>query len=122
MYIGNDRDDIKKVLDDVDERIGTGFAGRRYEWHAFPQMWGSTALGFGGIGGAAMTTAQTYVVFTYESVFVYFGSRFAYELKGALRWKIEEYMTKKRFPDVREYKKLEKELSDTSTEDSKKPL
>ena len=28
----------------------------------FPQLWGSTALGFGGIGGAAMTYAYTCVV------------------------------------------------------------
>ena len=28
----------------------------------FPQTWGSTALGFGGIGGAAMTPAYTVVV------------------------------------------------------------
>ncbi len=28
----------------------------------FPQVWGSTALGYGGIGGAAMSTAYTVVV------------------------------------------------------------
>ncbi|UJJ60631.1 hypothetical protein [Rhodanobacter denitrificans] len=28
----------------------------------FPQLWGSTALGYGGVGGAAMTTAYTVVV------------------------------------------------------------
>lgn len=28
----------------------------------FPQLWGSTALGFGGIGGASMTTAYTIVI------------------------------------------------------------
>lgn len=28
----------------------------------FPQLWGSTALGYGGIGGSAMTTAYTIVV------------------------------------------------------------
>ena len=32
-----------------------------YELHIFQQTWGSTALGFGGIGGQAMTTANTYV-------------------------------------------------------------
>ena len=52
-----------------------------FELHLFPQVWGSTALGFGGIGGQAMTEAMTYV-FIPENVrqncFVYFGSRFAY--------------------------------------------
>lgn len=50
----------------------------------FPQTWGSTALGFGGIGGQAMTPAYTVIV---ESNFtggfcVYFGGRFAYRVKN----------------------------------------
>lgn len=49
--------------------------------YTFTQLWGSTALGFGGVGGQAMTTANTYV-FVPECVnqdcFVYFGGRFAY--------------------------------------------
>ena len=46
---------------------------------AFPQLWGSTALGFsGGIGGAAMTEAYT-TIFKYDNLFfVYFGGDFAY--------------------------------------------
>jgi len=46
----------------------------------FPQTWGSTALGFGGIGGAAMTTAYTIVIREGFSgnCLVYFGGRFAY--------------------------------------------
>jgi hypothetical protein len=46
----------------------------------FPQTWGSTALGYGGIGGSAMTTAYTVVV-SYNGYYcVYFGSsgRLAY--------------------------------------------
>lgn len=44
----------------------------------FTQMWGSTALGFGGMGGAAMTTAPTIIFRLRESYAVYFGGRFAY--------------------------------------------
>lgn len=45
----------------------------------FPQTWGSTALGYGGVGGAAVTTAYTVVVATHEVAAVYFGgSRLAY--------------------------------------------
>lgn len=48
----------------------------------FPQVWGSTALGFGGIGGQAMTTAYTVVVESPRAgtFAVYFGSsgRIAY--------------------------------------------
>jgi hypothetical protein len=47
--------------------------------YAFPQMWGSTALGHGGIGGRVMTTAQTWVVFSPDKeALVYFGDRLAY--------------------------------------------
>ena len=53
-----------------------------FEIHVFEQTWGSTALGFGGIGGQAITTANTYVfvpVTCNQNAFVYFGSQFAYE-------------------------------------------
>lgn len=56
-----------------------------YELHVeamFPQMWGSTALGFGGAGGQAMTTAYTIVIgcdYNYHYC-VYFGGQFAYKL------------------------------------------
>lgn len=46
----------------------------------FRQTWGSTALGFGGIGGQAMTPAYTVIVSCDRSraSAVYFGGRFAY--------------------------------------------
>lgn len=47
----------------------------------FPQTWGSTALGFGGIGGASITTAYTVVLSCPRGDFlVYFGGRFAYRV------------------------------------------
>jgi hypothetical protein len=46
----------------------------------FPQTWGSTALGFGGIGGAAMTTAYTVVVECMGAYAVYFGGHHAYTI------------------------------------------
>lgn len=39
----------------------------------FRQTWGSTALGYGGVGGAAMTSAYTVVVETRAQACVYFG-------------------------------------------------
>lgn len=57
---------------------------RDFEVYAmFSQTWSSTALGFGGIGGQAITQAYTTVVrsdYTGE-VCVYFGTRFAYKIK-----------------------------------------
>lgn len=110
MHHGNDREDIKTVLDDVDQRVGPGYDGRHWTWYSFPQTWGSTALGFGGIGGQAITTAQTYVVLANGAIYVYFGSRFAYVITGYLRHNLEEYLNKKHFPSVRDYKKLEEAL------------
>ena len=48
----------------------------------FPQTWGSTALGHGGMGGAAMTTAYTVVLeCQHTSEFlVYFGGSFCYKV------------------------------------------
>lgn len=48
----------------------------------FPQTWGSTALGFGGIGGAAMTTAYTIILSSNLNgeYLVYFGPQFAYKI------------------------------------------
>lgn len=46
----------------------------------FPQTWGSTALGHGGMGGAAMTTAYTIVLECYATreFLVYFGGQICY--------------------------------------------
>lgn len=49
----------------------------------FAQTWGSTALGFGGIGGCAMTKAYTTVILNEDlgCVGVFFGERLAYIIK-----------------------------------------
>ena len=46
----------------------------------FPQTWGSTALGFGGVGGQALTRAYTTVVSDIQRNWhvVFFGERAAY--------------------------------------------
>ena len=52
-----------------------------FELYTFEQVWSSTALGFGGIGGQAMTSARTYVfipITCNQKCFVYFAGRFAY--------------------------------------------
>lgn len=48
----------------------------------FPQTWGSTALGYGGMGGAAVTTAYTVIVHDHACWCVYFG-------EGELAYKLE---------------------------------
>ena len=49
----------------------------------FDQTWGSTALGFGGLGGSKMTTERTYVYFPNsqeDTGYVFFGNGFAYKV------------------------------------------
>ncbi len=55
--------------------------------HIFRQAWGSTALGFGGMGGQAITEANTYVLEPvaphdpdYKICHVYFAGRHAYSV------------------------------------------
>lgn len=49
------------------------------EVHLWQQTWGSTALGFGGMGGASITTANVVVIIgPSRAAAVYFGGRFAY--------------------------------------------
>ena len=52
-----------------------------YKYYMFPQIWGSTSLGFDGeVGGCAMTTAYTTVVHEVhtDTYAVFFSERFAY--------------------------------------------
>lgn len=46
----------------------------------FKQTWGSTALGFGGVGGTAMTNAYTTILRRGNIWFVFFGGKFAYKV------------------------------------------
>jgi hypothetical protein len=47
----------------------------------FHQTWGSTTLGYGGVGGSAITTAYTVVISLHGAACVYFGGdRLAYRL------------------------------------------
>ena len=59
----------------------------------FNQLWGSTALGFGGLGGAAMTNAYTVVLRGPDgSIAVYWNGRFAYLIEAANRKGIDALM------------------------------
>lgn len=51
--------------------------------HMFPQTWGDTSLGFGGIGGQSITSAYTVCIEgPYGDVAVFFSGRFAYHVKA----------------------------------------
>lgn len=54
------------------------------ELRMFPQVWSSTALGFGGIGGQAFTSAYTVVVVddVYNCCAVFYGEQLAYLIEN----------------------------------------
>lgn len=56
-----------------------------FEAHVFPQVWGSTALGFDGWGGQSFTKAYTTVMHEVGSDFfcVFFDARLAYTVFDA---------------------------------------
>lgn len=80
-YEDRDWDHYRKTKEDV--RIKKQAKHRVYDlvvYAMFPQTWSSTALGFGGVGGQAITSAYTTIIeSTHGKGFcVYFGGRFAY--------------------------------------------
>lgn len=62
----------------------------------FDQTWGSTALGFGDIGGQMMTTERTYIIVIVHTnrAYVYFGCRYAYEVPYPFNKAFENDMAK----------------------------
>ena len=55
-----------------------------FEVEVFPQVWGSTALGFGGVGGQVITNAYTTVIYeTGSGIYgVFFNERLAYIIEN----------------------------------------
>lgn len=55
---------------------------RETEVYSFPQTWGDTTCGHGGIGGQSITTTQTHVFNAgTKGWFVYQGGEFSYHVK-----------------------------------------
>ena len=82
-----------------------------FEMYDFEQVWGSTALGFDGIGGQAMTSARTYIFvpeYCNEDCFVYFAGRFAYSVPYS-RLLMEDIINKKIEPKNKSGKYLSKD-------------
>ena len=98
------------ILEDAAEKLGSHHPENLY-WYAFPQTWSSTALGFGGIGGCAMTCAETVVVMTHNgpvgSAAVFFGGRFAYTVKEVGEG-FHRALDARRMPKVKEAYTLER--------------
>ena len=63
------------------------------ELYMFPQVWSSTALGFGGIGGSTMTQAYTTICQDLQSGYcgVFFGERLAYLIHNPTQQFFEDW-------------------------------
>ena len=71
----------------------------------FDQTWGSTALGFGGMGGQMMTTARTYIIVYTNRAYVYFGGRYAYKVPYPFNKAFEDDMAKHSLASVVAFQK-----------------
>lgn len=71
----------------------------------FPQTWASTALGFGGVGGQALTTAYTTIIYHIETqVYIVF---FDKEVAYTIQYPNEQFfndMQNRKLVDVQQYK------------------
>lgn len=69
---------------DLDDNEKKSLFLGEFRCNLFPQMWGSTTLGFSGIGGSAMTEAYTTVcnIDNTEVYGVFFGEKLAYVVKN----------------------------------------
>ena len=87
-----------------------------FDVYAFPQLWGSTALGFGGIGGQAMTEALTVVVIhrTSHIAGVYFDGELAYIIKDSNQKFVNDLNNRNMAPvwESGKYKRKEKEKNE----------
>ena len=98
--------DLTPVVEDAAERFeqiredSNGVNIRQYlQVFSWPQLWGSTGCGFGGISGAAMTTAQTIVVkcMGLKTIFVYHNNKFAYSVDEPNK-EFEKCFSKRQLP------------------------
>lgn len=69
----------------------------------FPQLWGSTALGFGGMGGAAMTTAYTTVIMCKTNAAIFFDGRHCYSVDNVGQFFLDD-LTKRQMASLRDAK------------------
>ena len=78
MRINETANQLLNIQTDISQRTQC----EDFDIFMFEQTWGSTALGFGGMGGQAITAATTFVLIPYDEdcAFVYFGYGFAYRV------------------------------------------
>lgn len=71
---------LTEISRQLNDEFHLGYNYDEGKLYDFDQRWGSTALGFDGYGGSAITTERTYVFIpdSRNVAYVFFGSEFAY--------------------------------------------
>lgn len=115
MFIGGDvSEDLKLVIEDATKRLEADGIQlgplQDVEVEIWKQTWGSTALGFGGIGGCAISSAYTFLAWSpyRQSCYVYFAGRFAYKVSKPNENFRQAYIERK-MPKVRDAQELSDE-------------
>lgn len=112
--VNDSQEKFQEIYDELLERTGSkkgAYRGIRFSdiaIHSFPQMWGSTALGFEGMGGAAVCSAQTIVCLCRElnAANIYFNGRYAYTIKN-INEKFVQALRNFNMPSVYDKSKLD---------------
>jgi len=71
-----------RAFSDFDSRNGGNHEITRADVYSFPQTWGDTSCGHGGIGGQSITQAQTHVFDAGEGWFVYQNGQHSYTVEN----------------------------------------
>lgn len=109
-YEDRDWEHFRKTKEDKKVTKTRKHSDRDIEVYAmFSQTWSSTALGFGGLGGQAITSAYTIVLRSnYLGEYcVYFGGRFAYHIKR-INQKFIEDVTNRQMCEVKNKSKYDR--------------
>lgn len=94
----------RALLHYFEQEENAHLSGYDIEVLLFLQGWSDTTIGFGGIGGQAMTSAYTVVINDGLTYYVYFGGRFAYKVNNPTSNFFEHLMVRYLEPNARQYR------------------
>lgn len=105
----SEHEKLEKNLNDIDAYFMEHYGSKDSAIHSyvaiFPQVWATTALGFGRFGGNSITTKSTIIVQDIaDYLVVFFDGEFAYKIKNDE--KAAEYIRNRRMPYVNDAEKL----------------
>lgn len=112
---GNPISTMESSIYDAINIFQTGDIGS-FNIYQFPQTWGSTALGFGGMGGQAISTAYTTVIVKHLTALVFFNGRFAYKVE-TINHVFNDHLNKRNMSAVGKQHYYEKNLNNNENDE-----